>query len=123
MRLLMLLGFLDQNGFLSLTNFALFAVLIKVLFFQADVATALLFLIATLNYMYKRFELAKAVRIERKTIRLATIETQIQELKLKLEEYKKTAQLVEKQAEETKKLISNTHLNQAFIPRHKRTGE
>lgn len=119
---------LDRSNHLSITNVAVIVCVTKMAIApQVSIVDAGALLISLLNYGHKRMEANKASKEEAQS----AVQAEFQEIKSAMtkvvdvqnkitqdvSQMKATSELVEKQAQETKKLLSNSNLAQAFKPR------
>ncbi len=94
---------------ISLTNLVLLVCLAKVAFtFEASGADVAALTVAVANYMHRRFEANKSKREQ--PVDLKPIQEQLNVMKANQE-------MVFKNAEETKKVLSQSNLAGAFAPR------
>lgn len=98
----------------------LLGLLLGKLLFLPDPYTALALVAAILNYAFQGYQLTKSEKQLAFDEKIKEIEVKFMIVGQELELLKATQKLVAKQAEDTKKLISNSHLANAFVPRNKR---
>jgi len=111
----------DKSNNLSITNVAVIVCLIKIaITTQCSFAEGIVFLVAILNYVHKRYSVAKSIAQEIKQVDYQEFQERLNSLDSKLNQYCETHAEIIKQAVETKKLVSNSNLAQAFVPRNRR---
>lgn len=109
------LNLLDHKEHLSISNTAVMICVIKIAFAaQVSLVDAGALLIALLNYSHKRLESNKAAK-ESKTLEQAnTLQKDVDGIKQELQELKDLHDTVSKQAEDTRKALSNANITAAF---------
>lgn len=109
---------LDRGNKLSITNIAVIVLIVKMALAPAfDWTAATGLFVALFNYAHKRSETNKRDIASERSEALVTIEEKVNSMAGLIESYRGNQELVAKQSEETKKLLSNANLAQAFTPR------
>jgi uncharacterized protein YlxW (UPF0749 family) len=116
-KLLRFFNLVDRSCNLSITNIAVIVIITKMALAPFDWATAAGLMVALLNYAHKRSESNKASKAEVKTIELVSMQEKVESLAGQVEQFKAVQDAVAKQSEDTKKLLSNSNLANAFKPR------
>ena len=112
MKLLKFLNLLDRQNNLSITNFGVFIILIKIATSPFDWATAAALLVTLLNYSHKR-HIDSNQTIKDSSL----VDDKINELKSKIESFSGTSDQMNKVLEEAKKVISSSNISNAFNKR------
>lgn len=113
------LGLLDRFNKLSLTNLAVWICVVKIaLSPDASLVELGALMIALANYAHKRHENAKAESSV--VVPAGVVPVDLSPLQSQLDALKADHESIQKMAEETKKLLSNSNLAAAFVPRSKR---
>lgn len=107
MKTLKFLNLLDQNGQLSVTQVLLYVMTIKIVTIPTDWTAAVAFLFTLLNYAHKRSVTSKTKKV------------QDTDLSARVSLIEQTQDTVFKQSEETKRLLSQANLANAFQPTNK----
>jgi len=117
LKLLKFCNLTDKDNNLSISNIAVIVVIIKIaLAATLDWATAATLLMALLNYGHKRETTIKAIKEAKKDDALSDLTSSLKNVAAKVEKYENTIVTVAKQAEETKKQLSQLNLGNAFSP-------
>ncbi len=104
------LSLVDASGNISITNLVVVVLMAR----MGDWPTAAALLFALLNYMHQRHEAAKDARAKAELAKFDAISFSVVKLDEKLAEFDRGYAVVAKQAEETKKLLSQSNVNHAF---------
>ncbi len=113
-KLLIFLSLADSESNLSLTNLSVLLFLVKALFVSYDWTDTVGLVAVLLNYSYKRFQIAKEDSNLDLMKDLKALSSQVSELALQIEGYKEIQIALEKQAEDTKRLLSTNAVGSAF---------
>lgn len=106
------LNLLDRSGSLSITNTAVYVLLVKMSISPFDWAAAAALMVTLLNYAHKR---SNSLKTESNASTLPEVPpVDLGPLQAQLDSFKSTFESVAKTAEETKKLLSQSNLAQAF---------
>lgn len=112
------LNLLDRGNKISLSNSLVWVgIWLIAKADQPNVAEVGVIVIAMFNYMQKRSETNKLIREEAKASDIAAVESTVTKLTAEVASYKDAQELIAKQAEDTKKLLSTSNLAAAFGPR------
>lgn len=103
----------DREGNLSISNVAVIVIVTRIAIAPFDWATAAALLVSLLNYSHKRYETNKY------EANIEPVSAEPSSLQLEVDQLKSSFESVNKLAEDTKKLLSQSNLASAFIPRNK----
>lgn len=124
------LNLTNDDGKISITNISMLLVLLKGVATTFGMQDLVVFLGLLLNYIHKRYTTNKAVDATKNDNAILELNSTIDALKQDItthkdqvqadvSAYKDSYEKVAKQAEEVKKLISDSNLSRAFNPRNK----
>lgn len=103
----------DRDGNLSISNVAVIVIVARIAIAPFDWATAAALLVSLLNYSHKRYESNKFEANQE------PVSAEPSNLQLEIDQLKSNYESVHKLAEDTKKLLSQSNLASAFMPRNK----
>ncbi len=113
-RLLVFLGLTDKSHNLSITNIAVIVLITRMAIAPFDWPTSIALLFAMLNYIHKRSQVAKAVKDQEQATSFTEIKEEMLAVRAKLEKFEVGYAVIAKQADDTKKLLSQSNVNHAF---------
>ncbi len=127
---LQFLNLLDNEGKISITNISIFLVLLKGLATSFGMQEVVVFIGLLMNYVHKRYVNNKAISDtdyqEQMQGLLSVIDGMKEDLSKQkasteadIQSFKESHDKMTKQAEEVKKLISESNISRAFNPRNK----